>query len=95
MKELTVLETPIYDDLIIEQMDLDDEPECSAPDCTVAAVAALVSRCCRITYLTCASHLIWWSGNVRALHVSISCVHCHHTWPAPHTLDDIYRVVDL
>lgn len=88
--ELTPVETPIFDDMVIERLEerFDDVPVCeSRSGCDMEAVARFTMFCeCKQTRLLCAPHLArtsaWFDQEV------ITCRMCG-------TLANGYQVVTL
>lgn len=87
--ELRVVDTPIYDDMIIEQMEADDDvPRCSR--CHALACSRIICTRCRVQRLACPkceAHILALirTGN------DVECLACHASGPGV----DLIKVVSL
>ena len=90
---LSPVDTPIYDDMIVEDMQerFDDEVMCKMGD--MPASSRLVMRCCGNSAVLCDEHVARERLAV-ALMIRGRCKHCRRYFPAP-VFDDVYRVVPL
>jgi hypothetical protein len=90
---LTPLDSPIFDEDVITEMEdhSDEEVMCMRAD--AAAIAQLLTTCCSAGYLVCEGHLQKSRETIQRS-MSVRCKTCRHEclWP---TFDDVYRVVPL
>lgn len=93
--ELTPVDTAIFDDLVIEQMQNHFGDEVTCCNCEVAASARLVAKCCKRTALKCPEHLAMWIGAfARMLPARNQCAHCGAMTMA-FVVTDVCEVVPL
>lgn len=95
---LSPVDTPIYDDLIIEQLNDRFEDEVSCVDCEMTAEWRLTMRCCGDSAMLCGSHrdsVRQWSAAGELKPHRKVCTHCKHRFPVGATFDDAVREVRL
>ncbi len=96
---LTPADTAIFDEDVLERMNLDERPVCDNPECHAAAVAWISMRCCNALSLTCALHLVEMMKLLTQWlldpHEVVTCRRCQHGFPGTATPDDVVRVGDL
>lgn len=79
---LTPLDTPIFDDDIVEEMDARVPLDCAFPDCQIEASVRVQIRCCDRGSYYCESHHAQERRN-RAILLAITrtrCRGCDHSW---------------
>lgn len=94
---LTPVETPIFDDLVVEELEKhwDDTVQCEA--CETAASSRVSHRCCNFGIRVCDHHLHIVEKNAAercAAHPHLKCVRCGREFIHP-TPDDLFNVSPL
>lgn len=97
--ELTVLDTPIFDDMVIVDLEKhwDDEIACDAPNCDRHAVWAIQNRCCGFTMVGCDPHKreLERFALDDAGRTIMYCLSCEHEFPEAKSLEDVAIVREL
>ena len=94
---LTPVETPIFDDQLVEELEKHWEDELQCEACETVASSRVSHRCCNFGIRVCDHHLHIVEKNVAercAANARLKCVKCgrEFTNPAP---DDLFKVVPL
>lgn len=90
---LTPLETPIWDDDIVEEMDARVPLVCAMPDCGGEAVVLLAIRCCGADAYYCEPCFAQVRRD-RSILLSIArtrCNSCGHRWAKGLEFGDVYQ----
>lgn len=95
---LTPLETPIFDEDVIKEMEgnLDEVIPCGI--CDAQAFIRVSMRCCGDPAMWCRPHWAIWRTNL-LMNLAVAawsrCTTCGHTFPAGSRVPDVVREVEL